>query len=147
LNPAAPTPRLLADRVCGGSSPASRSFVLTALRALHLDPGCGPPTRHQARKRGQTNQTTTNPTPFTGIPNTDKDHEIAGRIGPPTVTDLDYLAGFDFLACYCEAAEPCHADVIFELLANRLAHLTSVSSGEKSSATTEIGNLPKGVPR
>src|SRR6478736_7231676 len=48
LNPAAPTPRLLADRVCGGSSPASRSFVLTALRALHLDPGFGPPTRRRA---------------------------------------------------------------------------------------------------
>ena len=28
----------LANRVCGGSSPASRSFVLAALRALHLDP-------------------------------------------------------------------------------------------------------------
>ena len=29
--------------VCGGSSSASRSFVLAALRALHLDPDCGPP--------------------------------------------------------------------------------------------------------
>ena len=32
-----------ADTVCGGSSSASRSFVLAALRALHLDPGSGPP--------------------------------------------------------------------------------------------------------
>ena len=29
---------LRADPVCGGSLPASRSFVLAALRALHLDP-------------------------------------------------------------------------------------------------------------
>src|SRR5271157_6613625 len=29
---------LRADPVCGGSSSASRSFVLAALRALHLDP-------------------------------------------------------------------------------------------------------------
>jgi hypothetical protein len=28
----------LANRVCGGSSSAARSFVLAALRALHLDP-------------------------------------------------------------------------------------------------------------
>ena len=32
------SPRLPANRVCGGPSPASRSFVLAALRALHLDP-------------------------------------------------------------------------------------------------------------
>src|SRR6478609_11945257 len=31
---------VLANRVCGGSSSASRSFVLAALRALHLDPDC-----------------------------------------------------------------------------------------------------------
>ena len=30
-------------QLCGGSSSASRSFFLAALRALHLDPACGPP--------------------------------------------------------------------------------------------------------
>jgi hypothetical protein len=33
-----------AGQFYGGSSPVSRSFVLAALRALHLDPDCGPPT-------------------------------------------------------------------------------------------------------
>src|SRR6185436_15060738 len=37
--------------VCGGSAPASRSFVLAALRALHLDPGPRP----QAWARTRTN--------------------------------------------------------------------------------------------
>ena len=43
---------VLANRVCGGSSSASRSFVLAALRALHLDPDCrSTATRHMAGTR------------------------------------------------------------------------------------------------
>ncbi|MGV7984634.1 hypothetical protein PJP10_09160 [Mycobacterium kansasii] len=47
---------LRADPVCGGSWSASRSFVLAALRALHLDPDCGPPplnTERGARAKQQ----------------------------------------------------------------------------------------------
>ena len=42
-----------ANRVCGGSSSASRSFVLAALRALHLDPDCGPPPQHTGRNEAK----------------------------------------------------------------------------------------------
>src|SRR5262245_26281913 len=44
-------PLVQPDPVCGGSSPASRSFVLAALRALHLDPGRGPQRLTRARTR------------------------------------------------------------------------------------------------
>ena len=43
---------VLANRVCGGSSSASRSFVIAALRALHLDPDCrSTAIRHMAGTR------------------------------------------------------------------------------------------------
>src|SRR4051812_353277 len=43
---------VLANRVCGGSSSASRPFVLAALRALHLDPDCrSTAIRHMAGTR------------------------------------------------------------------------------------------------
>ena len=41
-------------QVCGGSSSASRTFVLAALRGLHLGPDCGPPPKHGGPERGQT---------------------------------------------------------------------------------------------
>jgi hypothetical protein len=84
-----------ANRVYGGSSPASRSFVLAALRALHLDPDSGPPpprsfvlaalrALHLDRDSGPppptragtrpTNRKTIKDSTFTGVPNTDKDH-------------------------------------------------------------------------
>jgi hypothetical protein len=56
----------------GGSLSASRSFVLAALRAFHLDPDSGPPnpamTREQAKQLEISNGST-----FTGDPNTDKE--------------------------------------------------------------------------
>jgi len=45
-------------RVRRGSSSASRSFVLAALRALHLDPDSGPPPKRTWPERGQTTKTT-----------------------------------------------------------------------------------------
>ena len=51
-----PLPRRPEPSACGGSSPASRSFVLPALRALHLDPECGPQPRSTGRQRGQITQ-------------------------------------------------------------------------------------------
>jgi hypothetical protein len=68
--------------VCGGSAPASRSFVLAALRALHLDPGPRPHRPKPGRGRGQTTekQQKRQRTPtFTGVPITDKetDHGYA----------------------------------------------------------------------
>jgi hypothetical protein len=62
--------------VCGGSAPASRSFVLAALRALHLDPGPRPHRPKPGRGRGQTTekQQKRQRTPtFTGVPITDKE--------------------------------------------------------------------------
>jgi hypothetical protein len=47
-------------RVCGGPSSASRSFVLAALRARHLDPDCGPPRPSTGRERRPNNVETTN---------------------------------------------------------------------------------------
>jgi hypothetical protein len=59
------------DGVCGGSSPASRSFVLATLRALHLDPNSGPPARCRYENEAKQEQMT-NGLIFTGVPNTDK---------------------------------------------------------------------------
>src|SRR2546430_7794742 len=42
------------------SSPASRSFVLAALRALHLDPGSGP-TRPATKRTATSSHTNNNP--------------------------------------------------------------------------------------
>src|SRR6516165_4269964 len=47
------SPPPLADRVYGGPSSASRSFVLAALWALHLDPDCRPTILKHGRERGQ----------------------------------------------------------------------------------------------
>src|SRR5438874_13800949 len=62
------TPRLLpplpapARVSIAPSSPASRPFVLAALRALRLDPGCGCRTPQTRRKRPEKrSQQTTNP--------------------------------------------------------------------------------------
>src|SRR5260370_39889025 len=46
---------------------ASRSFVLAALRALHLDPACGPPPQARARTRPNNKKTTKDP-PLRGSP-------------------------------------------------------------------------------
>jgi hypothetical protein len=51
LNPLT-KPRQPEPSACGGSSPASTSFVLAALRALHLDPGLRVH-RRQARADGE----------------------------------------------------------------------------------------------
>src|SRR5258705_5208647 len=45
---------------------ASRSFVLAALRALHLDPDCGGPPPKHGTKRGQTTKQPTDPTFYGG---------------------------------------------------------------------------------
>src|SRR6185295_394192 len=93
--------------VCGGSAPASRSFVLAALRALHLDPGPRPHRPKPGRGRGQTTekQQKRQRTPtFTGVPITDKetamprgkgiyddegaDEPKGGRSGPTTASSL-----------------------------------------------------------
>ena len=59
---------VLANRVCGGSSSASRSFVLAALRALHLDPDCrSTAIRHMAGTRPN-NETTNGSPPLQGSP-------------------------------------------------------------------------------
>jgi hypothetical protein len=44
-----------ADQLCDGSPSASTSFVLAALRALHLDPDRAPPP--QSRSRSETQNT------------------------------------------------------------------------------------------
>src|SRR4051812_40410534 len=41
--------------------PASRSFVLAALRALHLDPDCGPPPHTRTGTRPTNTKTTKDP--------------------------------------------------------------------------------------
>src|SRR6478752_7648372 len=56
---------------------ASRSFVLAALRALHLDPDCGPPPHTRTEMRPTNTKTTKDPT-FTGVPNTDKANACCG---------------------------------------------------------------------
>ena len=77
---------------CSGSLPASRSFILAALRALHLDPGCGPPPPSTGRNEDK--QTTNNqriPT-FTGVPNTDKEY-VRNRCckAPQRYTDFNLV--------------------------------------------------------
>ena len=51
-----PLPRRSEQSAWGGSSPASRSFILPALRALHLDPEYRPQPRSTGRQREQIRQ-------------------------------------------------------------------------------------------
>ena len=67
--------------VCGGSLSASRSFVLAALRALHLDPRQrSTATRHMARNEPNNEYNQRIPT-FTGVPNTDKGQALNAFCG------------------------------------------------------------------
>jgi hypothetical protein len=59
-------------------SPASRSFVLAALRALHLDTGCETTQPRSNRPNGP-ETTKTDPTLFTGGPITDKSGQGRSR--------------------------------------------------------------------
>lgn len=66
-------PRPGPTTVCGGSSSASRSFVLAALRALHLDPDHGPPPpEHMGRNEAKQRKQPRIP-PLRGSPKTDKE--------------------------------------------------------------------------
>ncbi len=50
---------------------------------------------------------------------------------PQTPETLNALAEAKWLACYCKPDEPCHCDVLIELLANRPAHLKTEGREQK----------------
>ena len=86
------TSSLLAT-VFGGCLSASRSFVLAALRALHLDSRQrSTATRHMARNEPNNEYNQRIPT-FTGVPNTDKGQPVAYPLHVPPGFNFIYIQG------------------------------------------------------
>src|ERR1700739_849065 len=82
----------LANRVCGGSSSASRSFVLAALRALHLDPDCGSTAPDTDQNEAKNKKTTKDP-PLRG--SSTQIRKTHGFVGPSEVHSREHRRAAD----------------------------------------------------